>query len=924
MPSDRCQIPILLYISYTVDTLLFSLPFSGAWYGAAFLTGEVVMRLDKFTIRNFKGLKEITLSMPRTDGDRAGSADFLSIVGPNNVGKSSIIEALYLAISGDASAVKDMFYGHDEQYPIEVELEFDSITDEDKELRGIRTHVHDNRYRVMKRWIRADSKPERQVWGQDYVFEMPDGKSRAQWVDYHPDWKSAIEEYENKATASKGSPEKFKCTAEQKAAIQRIAIERGMSVAQGRIGWNDVKRGKNDEWSPNPGGISANLTSALPEVIFVPAIRDTREEASVSQKKSTIREIVGLLFKRSLHMSGAVQQLRRALSEVGALFQDEGKHQIIKQLERDIAGYIKRLINVDVKLSFSTSDDEISADLVGRTSFLLKDGTGPFTKPEHQGHGVQRALILSLFQVLADQLAEDKKKAPKEEAEQSVLPRQKLVLLVEEPEIYLHPEMCRKMRDTLLRIARDGDAQVICTTHSPIFLDLADRHDGIVILSKKDGIVRHVQRIEDIFKTKMEEKDQQSNYHQKELLKEQKARLRMILNFDPTVNEIFFTDEVCLVEGETEIAALGMIAQKLVASSKIDETAILLAQRRLAIVNCRGKWTIPPFQQVLNAFGISYRVVHDSDDHHADESEEPLTDETSNYYTALKANDRIRELLQYPDKCLMIHNPHFEGHHLQRAKGWSKDKPWKATQAIHKLSELPPSLIQFFEFVLNRSLAQLQAPAGSTVDATGVRNWQAAPPPPRRNTRIHLRHVSVVKSHAKPCTATDVLGIAAGPGRIEGIDQALESITIQGSSPHFVARVLGNSMEDTLLNGEEIVLKKLNDIVLPAIFDDKQATAFEKFKQFVKPNGVYVLALNEGIEHGAYTIKRVICTESSNGGWVCRIVADNPEAAWGHRGEVVIRRTDRVHFAAELLGLAVPSERDVMQASEGSQADKAG
>src|SRR5690606_27042550 len=124
-----------------------------------------------------------------------------------------------------------------------------------------------------------------------------------------------------------------------------------------------------------------------------------------------------------------------------------------------------------------------------------------------------------------------------------------LLLLVEEPETYLHPQMCRRMRDVLLGMARSGTAQVICTTHSPPFIDLADRHDGIVLVTKTNGVTRYTQRTHDVFATSDGSDD--------------RARLRMLLNFDAAANEAFFADRVCLVEGDSEIAALDAIGRRL-------------------------------------------------------------------------------------------------------------------------------------------------------------------------------------------------------------------------------------------------------------------------------------------------------------------------------------------------------------------------
>ncbi len=61
----------------------------------------------------------------------------------------------------------------------------------------------------------------------------------------------------------------------------------------------------------------------------------------------------------------------------------------------------------------------------------------------------------------------------------------------------------------------------------------------------------------------------------------------------------------------------------------------------------------------------------------------------------------------------------------------------------------------------------------------------------------------------------------------------------------------------------------------------------------------------------------------SGGGWKCHIYADNREAAWGEHGLKRIKKTDRVHFAAKVIGIverldsAEANERTVVPVVEG-------
>ena len=440
------------------------------------------MRLAKLTIKRFKAIEAISLTIPKTDVSRPGSADFLSIVGENNSSKSSVLEALRLALPGTdiSSPTIDHFPGRKiENGPIEVEFQFDDIKPEDEAEQGIRTHVHNGQYTVKKVWESAATKPKISAFQPDIQFPTwpdPDAtKSRFEAVGEH--WRALLATFERQFGPF---PARTNDTTRQK--LRALAVQEGSPVAV--LGA--------PTWVENPGGFSAHVDSVLPRAIWIPAIKETEEETEVTQKKSAARQIVETMFAKQLSAHPAIAKFAEAGEEVKNLFAEGEGNEIVKKVEERITAKLTRLINLKADLDFTPPD--IKADLAGKTELGIIDGSLR-TKPEHQGHGAQRSLILSLLEVLAEDAL-----TPTETGF-----RRALLFLIEEPEIYLHPQMCRKMRDVLLSIARSGTAQVICTTHSPVFLDLADRHDGIAIFRKAEGSVTIFQRTDDLFGAEAEE-----------------------------------------------------------------------------------------------------------------------------------------------------------------------------------------------------------------------------------------------------------------------------------------------------------------------------------------------------------------------------------------------------------------------------------
>lgn len=607
------------------------------------------MRLSAVTIRRFKSIQEITVVIPKTDPSRPGSADFVTLVGRNNAGKSSILEAIRLSLPTTDLQKPELEHFPNKtpnNGPIEVELEFDSLTEADMEEQGIRTHVHEGKYRIKKTWTAPDSRP--QIWAFEPSFDIPswpDPDRQREHFERSDEWREEIRLFEE----YKG--ERFRATREMKDELRTFMIQRRSPL---------VVEGP-PTWQQNPGGFSAHVDSVLPQTIFVPAIRETDAEASISQKGSAARQIVHAMFSKYLADHPSIKKFTEAGDAVKELFSSESKNEVVRWLEQQLSNKLRRVIELDAKFDFIPPE---IPDLAGKTLLTIVDGQVE-TFPEHQGHGAQRTLILSLLELLAEM--------QKAETERETRSRP-LLLLIEEPEIYMHPQMARRMRDVLVSIARSGTAQVICTSHSPLFIDLADRHDGICIVRKGEHGTTILQRTSDLFWGPSKD--------------ESRKRLRMLLDFDPTVSEVFFASQVCLVEGDTEVAALDAIARHLQRKGILDWNKYSVKRKELAIVNCRGKWTMPSFQVVLKNFDIPYRVIHDTDGEFGGTAERV-----------------ILEILDDREDLRLLHNPNFEQEMF--GQSWSKDKPWKCVSTIENMETLPDGLIRFFEFVLGCSHQEL-------------------------------------------------------------------------------------------------------------------------------------------------------------------------------------------------------------------------
>jgi predicted ATP-dependent endonuclease of OLD family len=157
-----------------------------------------------------------------------------------------------------------------------------------------------------------------------------------------------------------------------------------------------------------------------------------------------------------------------------------------------------------------------------------------------------------------------------------------LVVLVEEPELFLSPPAQRHVHGLLRALAARGRNQVLYSTHSPFFLGV-DRLEELVL-------VRHHERSGTVLLQPSQPGPRRS--------------LRLSAELDVQRAEIFLSRAVLLVEGRTEKLVFPVVFRAL----GLDADA-----EAIAIVDCAGKGNIPLLAEICNDCAIPYVVVHDRD-----------------------------------------------------------------------------------------------------------------------------------------------------------------------------------------------------------------------------------------------------------------------------------------------------------------------
>jgi predicted ATP-dependent endonuclease of OLD family len=237
----------------------------------------------------------------------------------------------------------------------------------------------------------------------------------------------------------------------------------------------------------------------------------------------------------------------------------------LSALETDIRDGALRQLGLDpstnaghLNLSFGPLE---AGDFYHSLGLMLREGALTLDARD-LGEGVQNTIVLAILQAF-----ERRRK-------------QGAVLLIEEPEMFLHPQRQRSLYEVLRKLSESN--QVIYTTHSPHFVAIPEYEEVVIVRGGSAGTI--------VTRSNLVSSPQRTEKLRKEL--------------DPERGELFFATRVLLVEGDTEKLALPEYARRL---------GINLNLAGASIVEVGGKRNLLELAEVARSFGISVGVLYDAD-----------------------------------------------------------------------------------------------------------------------------------------------------------------------------------------------------------------------------------------------------------------------------------------------------------------------
>lgn len=456
-------------------------------------------RLSHIAIKNLRACRDVSLPLE----------GYTPLVGQNNTGKSTILQAIEWVLKPKALSVADFA---DPNAPIEVAACIDGISEaildripEQKHRRAIEPYCRDGRL-----WIRVTvngtvrNAVKREVWDTDHC---PSDELPSHWRDY-------------------------------------------------------------------PTGLPQAVSVLLPEPLVVQAMHDLGEDLGKAKAGTTIKglldEIMGPLLAAHAELNTALETIRHVLTADG-----DNRSDHLQQFDTDATDALAHFfpgLALDLDLQVVNVKEFFKAgDL-----HVTDKTTGDRRRFDQMGTGAQRAIQMALIRYLAETRKEDDNR-----------PARRL-LLIDEPELYLHPQGVRRLRQALAHLAEAG-FQIVFSTHSPLMLSRDNAADTVIVGKTAEAGATTQKPLRQAVEEALSNAESQS---------------RTLFELG-NLAEIYFANKVVICEGKTDGRLLPLVYERLYGvTPDIDH---------IAFVSVGGCGNIPKALPVMAAMGIPACAVVDLD-----------------------------------------------------------------------------------------------------------------------------------------------------------------------------------------------------------------------------------------------------------------------------------------------------------------------
>lgn len=531
--------------------------------------------------KNYRCLKDVLIP-----------CDILTVlVGRNGVGKSCLLSALKLFYFTRINVDERDYYGNDTSQDISITIRYSDLTELEKKL--FRPYLEGDQLSIEKVFQYDSPKPIQRYYGSRYQnsefepFRKASGtglRREYEKLRQSDDYKE-FPPYQNRYEAEK-------------------ILEEWELANKGKC---EPSRDDGQFFGFQNGGM--HRLERYTKFILIPAVQEASEE-SIERKGSIFEEMMEIVVKSTLAKNEDFIKLQEDTQQKYKDLIDPSRNEDLKGLEKKLTETLNFYVH-DSEVNIQWIEEAGVQISVPRAYVMLKEGGYPSTV-DRCGHGLQRAYILSLFQQLAYIQASMTMEGEEiDKSNQLNLPS--LIIGIEEPELYQHPDRQRHFAKTLLELSSKGiggtfeNIQTIYSTHSPLMIDF-QRFNQLRIFRKIKALEVDMPTQTNVTCTDLA---QVSRFVEevKEIppntISDESLRQRLVRIMNPWMNEGFFAKLVVLVEGIKDRALILGEAS----SRDLDFDSI-----GICVIPCSGKNSITEIAAIYKKLEIPTYVVWDSDE----------------------------------------------------------------------------------------------------------------------------------------------------------------------------------------------------------------------------------------------------------------------------------------------------------------------
>ena len=475
------------------------------------------MRIKSVRIENFRSFKDTIVPFN----------DYACLVGPNGVGKSTILNALNLFFQESENLPTDLnkleredFHCKNTDDPIRITLTFEDLSD------GAQDDLSD--------YVRQGEL----IVSARAAFDSNTGIARVKQYGQRIGMRAFAPFFEAAGHAGvlvKELREIYSDLRERYPDLPEVATKQKMADSlhefeSARPGDCETIPSQDEFYGFTKG---RNRLAKYIQWVYVPAVKDPTTE-QVEARNSALGKLLSRAVRAKVAFGDRVKVLRQDVQQQYQQLLDQNQY-VLDDISRALELRLSEWAHPDARLKLRWKQDPEKSVRVEEPWAHIVAGEGNFEgELARFGHGLQRSYLLALLQELAG--TDDPEGGPT------------LVLACEEPELYQHPPQARHLAVVLNKLSR-GNTQILVSTHDPRFVSGEGFED--VRMVRKDSTtscstVSHMS-FGDI-------SNSVAGVTGERPVKPQGSLAKIHQALQPALNEMFFTRRLILVEGLEDIS----------------------------------------------------------------------------------------------------------------------------------------------------------------------------------------------------------------------------------------------------------------------------------------------------------------------------------------------------------------------------------